>query len=53
MTIDTEWAEWLKSLPRERTPEESARYERERDTERGPYVPHGGIVHHVQQESRH
>lgn len=50
---DAEFAAWLRSVPREKPPEEVGRVERERDTVRGPYVPHGGEVHHSSDESRH
>lgn len=50
---DGEWADWLRSLPRESPAEQSMAAEALRDAERGLYVPHGGIVHHVTEESRH
>jgi len=50
---DREFADWLRSVPRERTWEEVERRERQRDRERGPYIPHGDIVHHCPGESRH
>lgn len=50
---DGEWVDWLRSLPRESPAEQSMAAEALRDAERGLYVPHGGIVHHVTEESRH
>lgn len=50
---DSEFAAWLRSLPREVPAEEVERLEHQHDVERGPYVPHGGNVHHVPGESRH
>lgn len=50
---DQEFADWLKSVPRERTWEEVELLIMERDRERGPYIPHGQNVHHSTQESRH
>lgn len=48
---DQEFADWLRSVPREITPEEVERVERDRDRERGPYVPHHHKVY--RDESRH
>lgn len=45
-------AEYLRSV-RALSPVEVERVEREHDAERGPYVPHGGEVHHSSEESRH
>jgi len=50
---DQEFADWLKSVPRERTWEEVELAIIQRDAEQGQYIPHGGIVHHARQESRH
>lgn len=48
---DQEFADWLRSLPREKSPAEVDRDEKEHDRARGPYVPH----HHRNYcgESRH
>lgn len=43
---DQEFADWLRSMPREKSVEESARLEHEHDVERGPYVPHSEITFH-------
>lgn len=48
---DLEFAEWLRSLPREKSPEEVERLEAQRDKERGPYVPHHH--HSYYAEARH
>lgn len=53
MTTEREFAEYLRSLPREIPPTEVEHIEREHDAERGPYVPHGGGMHHFADESRH
>lgn len=53
MMTDQEFAKLLGSYPRELSEEEVARRERQHDAERGPYIPHGEIVHHDCQESRH
>lgn len=37
---EREFADYLRSLPREVPPEEVERIEREHDAERGPYAPH-------------
>lgn len=50
---DSEFAAWLRSMPREKPPEEVEQVERQHDVDRGPYVPHGGEVHHSSDESRH
>ena len=48
---EREFADYLRSLPREQSPEEVERREHEHDVERGPYVPHH---HHPYfEESRH
>lgn len=49
---DQELAALLASR-RKLTEKEVARRVRERDLQRGPYVPHAEIVHHTCQESRH
>lgn len=46
------FAAFLRSR-REKSADEVERTERQRDAERGPYVPHGGAVHHTRDESRH
>lgn len=48
---DQEFAEWLRTYPREVTPEEVEAVEERRDKERGPYVPHHH--HSYYSESRH
>lgn len=48
MTSDREFAEYLRSLPREKSPEEAEAAIREHDSE---YVAHR-IVHHTYGESR-
>ena len=53
MTSDQEFAEYLRSLPREKSAEQVEQEIAERDAELGPYVPHGGEVHHIPGESRH
>lgn len=50
---DSEFAAWLRSLPRERSPEEVERAVRFRDDTLGEYFPHGRVVHHSSQEARH
>lgn len=50
---EEEFAEFLRSLPRELPPERVAELERDRDHQRGPYLPHGSEVHHYSDESRH
>jgi hypothetical protein len=50
---DIEFADWLRSRPRELSPERVADVERERDTRRGEYVPHGGFAHHYRGEAQH
>ena len=50
---DREFAEWLRSVPRVIPASEAQRHERERDRERGAYVPPSDIVHHVAGEARH
>lgn len=48
---DQEFADWLRSVPREKTPAAAQAAEAKRDEERGLYVPHH---HHVYYgESRH
>lgn len=49
---DADVAEALRSAPRGLSQQEVDRLVRERDAERGEYVPHGGSVHHVPGESR-
>lgn len=53
MSTDLEFAAWLRSLPRGRSAAEVESIEQQHDAERGPYVAHGGTVHHLAQESRH
>lgn len=50
---EEEFAEFLRSLPRELPPERVVELERDRDHQRGPYLPHGSEVHHYSDESRH
>lgn len=50
---DQEFAEFLKSLPREKSEAEVEDIERQHDAERGLYIPHGLSVHHLADESRH
>ena len=50
---DSEFAMWLRSCPRVIPPTEVQRHERERDRERGVYVPPSEVVHHIAGESRH
>lgn len=50
---DTEFAAWLRSYPREKSPEQVERDERAHDAKQGLYIPHGGSVHHGAEESRH
>lgn len=50
---DQEFADWLKSMPRERTWEEVEALIREHDTLTGPVIPSSEIVHHTTGESRH
>lgn len=48
-----EWfAEYLRER-RTRTAAEVNASEFRKDAQRGPYVPHGGTVHHIPGESRH
>jgi hypothetical protein len=53
MSTDREFADFLRALHRDFAPEQVEQIEQERDAERGPYVPHGGEVHHSSEESRH
>lgn len=53
MTTEEQWAEYLKSLPRVLGQAEVDELVAERDRQLGPYVPHGGEVHHYAEESRH
>ena len=53
MSTDEEFAEYLKSLPRVLGQAEIDRRTAEHDRQLGPYVPHGGEVHHYAFESRH
>lgn len=48
---DQEFAEWLRSYPREKSPEEVEHREHVRDRERGEYI--GQQEHHEFGESRH
>lgn len=50
---DTEFAAFMRNLPRELSAEQVETLEHEHDLLRGPYVPHGGEVHHYSDESRH
>jgi hypothetical protein len=43
---DEEFVAWLRSMPRERSPEQVDQVERQHDAERGEYIPHGFITHH-------
>ena len=43
---DTEFAAWLRSYPREKSPEQVARDERAHDVEVGDYVNSHMSVHH-------
>lgn len=43
---DTEFASWLRSLPREKSPEQVEQAEHQHDAERGPYVPRSEITYH-------
>jgi hypothetical protein len=47
---DHEFAAWLRSTPREKSPEEVDRIEHAHDVERGPWVANQ-IVHHEYGES--
>jgi hypothetical protein len=49
---DEEFAAWLRTVPRERSPEQVARAERAHDVECGEYVNRHASVHHYG-ESRH
>lgn len=51
MMTDQEFADWLRSLPREKSPEEVDRIELEHDLEVGPWVGNEN-VHHTYGESR-
>lgn len=48
---DQEFTSWLKSRPRELSETEVQRRMALRDSERGPYTPPAGTVHHVYGES--
>ena len=48
---DQEFADWLRSVPREKSPEEVMRGERAHDRQVGPYVPHHH--HGYYEEARH
>lgn len=48
---DTEFAAWLRSLPREVPPEKVEQAVHQRDAERGPWVANQ-VVHHEYGESR-
>lgn len=50
MTTDQQFADWLRSLPRERSADQVARTERQHDTERNPW---GVADHHEYGEARH
>lgn len=43
---DQEFADWLGSMPRGKSPKESEELERQHDVERGPYVPRSEITYH-------
>lgn len=49
---DEEFAAWLRTVPRERTPEQVERAERAHDADVGDYVNRHQSVHHYG-ESRH
>lgn len=48
---EREFADWLRSVPREKSPEQVTASEERRDRERGPYVPHHH--HSYYAEARH
>lgn len=50
---ERELAEIISATPREVPEEEVHRRERVKDIARGEYLPHGSIVHHLPDESRH
>lgn len=49
---DRVFAAWLRS-ERTLSQEDVERVERERESRRGLYAPHGGSPHHTRGESRH
>jgi hypothetical protein len=53
MTTDSEFAAYLRSLPREQSEEEVALHEHQHDVDRGLYCPAGEIVHHLPGEAAH
>lgn len=49
---DTEFAAWLRTVPRELSPEQVDQIGHDHDAERGPYIPHTG-THHTAGEAGH
>lgn len=43
---DTEFASWLRSLPREKSPEQVEQAEHQHDIDRGPWVNPHEFPHH-------
>jgi hypothetical protein len=52
MTTDQEFAEYLRSFPRELSAAEVEELGRQHDAEQGPYIPHSG-VHHTAGDAAH
>lgn len=48
---EKEFADWLRSVPREKSPQAAQAAEEKRDQERGPYVPHHHHAYYA--EARH